>query len=170
MNSSGAVTSRLAVALSAATLSLIALAGCAAPAATDDAPPAASDESSAPAEQATDADLAVTDSDLGEIVVDGAGMTVYMFTKDTQGSGESVCAGDCLAKWPPVGSAADVPVVDGVTGELGTITATDGSTQVTLNGWPLYYFAGDAAAGDTTGQAVGDVWWVLSPAGEPITS
>ncbi|WP_249295848.1 hypothetical protein [Agrococcus sp. Marseille-Q4369] len=52
------------------------------------------------------------------------------------------------------------------TGELGTIVGVDGATQVTLNGWPLYDFAGDSAAGDVAGQGVNDVWWVLSPAGE----
>lgn len=161
---------RLAVALSAASLALLALAGCSAPAASDDETGTSSEESQAPADEGTDtsAELAVADGDLGSIVVDGAGMTVYMFTKDTQGSGESSCAGDCLAKWPPVTTESDAPAVDGVTGELGTITGTDGSTQVTLNGWPLYYFAGDAAAGDTTGQGVGGVWWVLTAAGEPI--
>jgi predicted lipoprotein with Yx(FWY)xxD motif len=55
-----------------------------------------------------------------------------------------------------------------VTGEIGTITGVDGSTQVTLNGWPLYYYAGESAAGDTNGQGVGGVWWVLTPEGEKI--
>jgi predicted lipoprotein with Yx(FWY)xxD motif len=59
-------------------------------------------------------------------------------------------------------------VVDGVTGDLGTITATDGSTQITLNGLPLYYFKGDSAPGDVNGQAVQNVWWVVSPTGAAI--
>ena len=61
---------------------------------------------------------------------------------------------------------AGAPAVEGVTGELGTITGVDGSTQVTLNGWPLYYFVGDAAPGEVKGQGVNDVWWVLTPDGE----
>ncbi len=114
------------------------------------------------------ADLMVADSSLGEIVVDAEGMTVYFFDNDTPGSGESSCAGQCLQNWPPVAPAADTPTAEGVTGELGTITATDGSTQITLNGLPLYYFAGDQAPGDVNGQGLQDVWWVVSPTGEAI--
>ena len=51
---------------------------------------------------------------------------------------------------------------------MGTIKGVDGKPQLTLNGWPLYYSVGDAAAGQTSGQGVGNVWWVLSPAGAPI--
>lgn len=107
--------------------------------------------------------------ELGEIVVDADGMTVYMFDQDTQDSGESTCEGQCLANWPPVTTESEEPEVEGVTGEVGTITGTDGSTQLTLNGWPLYYFSGDSAAGDTNGQGVNEVWWVLDPAGERIS-
>lgn len=127
-------------------------------------------ESAAP-EEAEGTALAVADSDLGEIVVDGEGMTLYMFDKDSQGSGSSTCEGQCATNWPPLNteatSADDIGVED-VTGEVGTITGVDGKTQVTLNGWPLYYFAADKAAGDTTGQGVGGIWWVLSPEGERI--
>jgi predicted lipoprotein with Yx(FWY)xxD motif len=127
-----------------------------------------SSESSAPSEsEASGATtLMVADSTLGEIVVDADGKTLYMFDTDTQGSGESSCTGECLTNWPPLTTEGDAPAVQGVTGEVGTITTADGSQQVTLNGWPLYYFAGDAAAGDVNGQGVGGIWWVLSPAGE----
>jgi len=111
--------------------------------------------------------LMTADSTLGQIVVDGDGMTVYMFDSDTQGDGKSTCEGQCAQNWPAVTTEGDAtPQLDGVTGEVGTITGVDGETQVTLNGWPLYYFAGDTAAGDVKGQGVNDVWWVLSPAGE----
>ena len=112
------------------------------------------------------ATLMVTDSTLGKIVVDADGKTLYMFDNDTQGSSESSCTGQCLSNWPPLTTTGDTPALQGVTGDVGTITTADGSTQVTLNGWPLYYFAGDAAAGDVNGQGVGGIWWVLSPAGE----
>lgn len=118
---------------------------------------------------ATDAVLGTTDSSLGTIVVDGEGATVYMFDKDTQGTTTSACTGDCLANWPPVTTDAATPEVEGVTGTVATIDTPDGDKQVTLNGWPLYYFAGDATAGDTNGQGVGGVWWVLSPAGDKIS-
>ncbi len=116
------------------------------------------------------ADLSVAETDLGEIVVDGNGMTIYIFDMDTAGSGESTCSGQCLSNWPPVTVDSGQPEVDGVTGEVDTITATNGETQLTLDGWPLYLYVADAGAGDVTGQAVEDVWWVVSPGGDKITS
>ncbi|WP_336645995.1 COG4315 family predicted lipoprotein [Microbacterium sp. USHLN186] len=123
-----------------------------------------SSDASEPA--ASGADLMVAETSVGEVVVDADGMTVYMFDKDTQGTDTSACTGVCLQNWPPLIAAGDEPHGDGVTGDLGTIETADGKMQVTLNGWPLYYFAGDSAAGDVNGQGVNDVWWVLSPAGE----
>lgn len=111
------------------------------------------------------ADLASGTSSLGKIVVDGKGLTVYVFDKDKAGSGTSACAGQCLVNWPPVHSSAATPTANGVTGTLGTITATDGSTQITLNGLPLYHFKGDSAPGDVNGQAVQGIWWVVAPTG-----
>lgn len=111
--------------------------------------------------------LATADSDLGQIVVDGEGMTVYYFTKDVADSGESACTGDCLAAWPPV-LAEEEPELDGVTAEVGLIDTPDGQQQVTLNGMPIYYWAQDKAPGDTTGQGVNDVWYVVAPDGEMI--
>jgi predicted lipoprotein with Yx(FWY)xxD motif len=152
--------------MAGASLLLLALAGCAAPTATptddDEAPP------STDSETVDAADLMVAESSLGEIVVDGEGMTVYVFDNDTADSGESSCAGDCAAAWPAVSPAADEPVVDGVTGEVGTITGTDGNPQLTINGLPVYYFANDSAPGDVNGQGVNGVWWVISPSGEKI--
>ena len=113
--------------------------------------------------------LATATSSLGTIVVDGTGMTVYQYDKDTQGAGTSTCSGQCATNWPAVHGGAAMPAVDGVTGTVGTITGTDGQPQLTLNGWPLYYYAGDTAAGDTKGQGVGGIWWVLTPAGERVT-
>lgn len=135
--------------------------------ASDPAAPASESESSGGYGMTTEgAQLMVSDSELGEIVVDAKGMTVYMFDSDTQDAGESTCEGQCATNWPAVTTDGDPVAGEGVTGELGTITGVDGATQVTLNGWPLYYFAGDSAAGDVAGQGVNDVWWVLSPAGE----
>ena len=114
--------------------------------------------------------LKTADSDLGKIVVDADGRTVYVFDKDTAGSGKSACSGDCLAKWPAVTADSDKPAVDGVSGEIGTITRDDGSTQVTLGGMPLYLYAGDSQAGDVTGQAVGGIWWVVGADGKKITA
>lgn len=101
-------------------------------------------------------------------MVDGAGMTVYEFDSDTQGGDSSTCTGQCATNWPAV-PGSDAPGLDGITGAVGTITGIDGKPQLTLNGWPLYYYAGDSNPGDTAGQGVGGVWWVLTPAGELIT-
>lgn len=113
-------------------------------------------------------DLALAETELGEIVVTGDGMTAYMFDQDTQGADASSCTGACLQNWPPIIAADDELEGEGITGELGTIETADGEMQVTLNGWPLYLFAGDSAAGDVNGQGVNDVWWVVDAAGEKI--
>ncbi|MFB6611870.1 hypothetical protein ACFCVO_16195 [Agromyces sp. NPDC056379] len=148
---------------------VVALAGCSAPAAEEPTDAGTSAETESPdMGESPEALLTTADSDLGEIVVDGEGMTVYMFDNDTQGADASSCEGECATNWPAVTTESDAPEVEGVTGEIGTITGVDGSTQVTLNGWPLYYFAGDSASGDTNGQGVNNVWWVLTPAGEKI--
>jgi len=161
-------TSLLTTALA---VGVVLLSGCGS---DDDGDTAASGNasSSAPSSSAAagDAVLTTADSDLGEIVVDAAGMTVYVFDKDVQNSGKSNCSGDCLVAWPPVVADSDTPTAEGVTGEVGTITRDDGTTQVTLDGWPLYYWQNDKAPGDTTGQAVGGVWWVVAPDGTKITT
>jgi predicted lipoprotein with Yx(FWY)xxD motif len=107
-------------------------------------------------------ELTVGDSPLGAIVVDGEGRTLYVFTSDT--GSESTCYGECETSWPPL--VGDVTAGPGITGELGTTTRTDGVAQVTLNGHPLYYYASDVNPGDTSGQGVGDVWFVVDGFGE----
>uniref|UniRef100_A0A540VG41 Lipoprotein n=2 Tax=Litorilinea aerophila TaxID=1204385 RepID=A0A540VG41_9CHLR len=99
--------------------------------------------------------------------MDGAGMTLYLFLRDEPNV--SNCYDACASRWPPL-------LVDGepVAGEgvdpalLGITERTDGTLQVTYNGWPLYYFARDERPGDTLGQGVGDVWYVISPTGEVV--
>ncbi|REJ07700.1 hypothetical protein DY023_03460 [Microbacterium bovistercoris] len=112
--------------------------------------------------------LMVASTSLGDVVVTGDGMTAYMYDKDTQGATTSACTGQCLEKWPPILSDEATPKVDGVTGDLGTIDTPDGKLQVTLDGWPLYTFAGDSAKGDVNGQGVGGIWWVLKADGTLI--
>lgn len=119
----------------------------------------------APASGAT---LGTASTSLGTIVVDGKGMTAYMYDKDTKGATSSVCTGSCATFWPAIEASSTTPKVTGVTGKVATITGVDGKPQVTLDGWPLYTFAQDAKAGDTNGQGYDGIWWVLSPAGAPI--
>ena len=112
-------------------------------------------------------DLNLAQSDLGQILTDEGGYTVYLFTNDEQGAGTSACEGDCIAAWPVVGEisspsgALDADLV-------GSIERSDGTVQATFNGWPLYRFAADEAVGDTNGQGVNDIWWVLDVDGNPI--
>ena len=113
-------------------------------------------------------DLMLADTELGEVVVTADGMTAYMFDEDTQGAQVSACTGACLQNWPPIIVSGDEPMGEGLSGEVGTIETADGEMQVTLNGWPLYLFAGDSAAGDLNGQGVNDVWWAVDAAGEPV--
>ena len=123
---------------------------------------------SAPGESAAPV-LTTRDSDLGEIVVDADGRTVYVFDEDEPGSGKSVCTDECADTWPAVAAVNETPTADGLVGELGTIEREDGTLQVTLDGRPLYLFAGDGSAGDVTGQGVDGTWFVIGGDGEKIT-
>lgn len=138
-----------------------------APAATE-----APEMTEAPADDGTadgdmaDATVAVASSDLGDIVVDGEGVTLYAFLPDE--GGEPTCTGGCVDNWPVFeGPAGAGEGADGAL--LGTVEHPSGVTQATYNDWPLYYFAADEGPGDTNGQGVGDNWYVVSPAGEPVT-
>jgi predicted lipoprotein with Yx(FWY)xxD motif len=105
--------------------------------------------------------------DLGEVLVDGEGMTLYMFDPDAQG--ESTCYDECEESWPPLVTDGEAGAGEGVDdSKLRTVERTDGSQQVTYNDWPLYYFGADEAAGDVAGQGVNGVWWVLNADGEPV--
>jgi predicted lipoprotein with Yx(FWY)xxD motif len=133
---------------------------------------AAASPASSPATSpaATAATIAVATTKLGQILVDGKGITLYLFVADKGTS--STCYTSCTTIWPPVlttgapqaGAGADAML-------LGTTTRTDGKVEVTYAGHPLYYFVQDKAAGDTTGQGVngfGGLWWVVSPSGAAI--
>jgi predicted lipoprotein with Yx(FWY)xxD motif len=103
-----------------------------------------------------------TTGELGTYLVDAEGKTLYYFTQDTV-PGASVCGtGGCLESWPVFGPAEGQGFApgEGVTGVLGSFTRADDLIQATYDGRPLYYFVGDQAAGDTTGQGLGDVWFV----------
>lgn len=102
-----------------------------------------------------------TKDGIGSYLTDEKGMTLYLFKKDAPGM--SACAGPCVEKWP-VFLKESVTVPDGVNAvDFGTIKREDGKEQTTYKGLPLYYYVKDTAAGDTTGQAVNDVWFVVAP-------
>jgi predicted lipoprotein with Yx(FWY)xxD motif len=147
----------------AATLPLIALAvaGC------------GSSNSSASAAPAThgSATVNVASSGLGKILVDSKGRTLYLFKKDT--GTKSTCFGACATNWPPQRAAGKPTVANGLTAsKAATTRRSDGKPEVTYNGHPLYLFAGDKKAGDTTGQGVkafGGSWFAVSPAGTSVS-
>lgn len=102
------------------------------------------------------------DPTFGPFFSDPAGRTLYLFTKDTT-EGQSTCTGDCLAAWPAFTADGALSLPADTPGELTSFTRDDGSTQVAYNGIPLYYYAADPATGDTNGQGVGGVWFVVAP-------
>jgi predicted lipoprotein with Yx(FWY)xxD motif len=132
-------------------------------------PPAAAVPKTSGGKAAT---VAVANSSLGKILVDSHGRTLYLFEKDTGTT--STCSGDCAVDWPPV-TATGKPTVGGglSASKVATTRRSDGTSQVTYNGHPLYLFQGDKSSGDTNGQglnAFGALWYVVSPAGDAITS
>jgi predicted lipoprotein with Yx(FWY)xxD motif len=112
--------------------------------------------------------LQVKDTSLGKVVTDSKGMTLYMFDKDKQGAATSSCTGECLVAWPPLFAGDEDPEGEDISADFATINSPDGKKQVTLDGWPLYYYVKDKAPGDVLGQGVGDVWWVMAPDGSLI--
>lgn len=109
--------------------------------------------------------LMTAESNLGTILVDGAGRTLYVFANDQPN--QSNCNDDCLNFWPPfLGEAGAGEGVD--ESLVGAIERSDGGIQVTYDERPLYYWWEDEEAGDTNGQGFNDEWWVVSPEGEPI--
>lgn len=99
---------------------------------------------------------------IGNYLADAKGMTLYLFKKDAPG--KSACsAGGCLEKWP-IFYADKVEPADGIdTASIAVITREDGKKQTTYKGLPLYYFFKDKAAGDTLGQGINNVWYVVAP-------
>jgi predicted lipoprotein with Yx(FWY)xxD motif len=111
--------------------------------------------------------MMVQKANFGRYLTDSKGQTLYSYKPDTANT--STCYGSCASAWPPL-LVTGAPVAGtGVnTAQLGTTKRTDGTTQVTYNGAPLYYYAGDGVPGDINGQGVGGVWYVLSPRGTPM--
>lgn len=110
--------------------------------------------------------LTVAETSLGQILVDGRGHTVYLFTPDNVGK-KSVCTGPCTEVWVPLRPDGEQAAGDGVDASLiATINRPDGSKQVTYKGHPLYTMIEDEQPGEVKGQSVGGVWFAVTPAGE----
>lgn len=109
-------------------------------------------------------DVMLADSDLGQILVDAAGMTLYIFANDPPDT--ATCTGGCAGTWPPLLTDDDhAHVGDGLDDGMFTVVAG----QLSFNGHPLYYYSGDSAPGDANGQGVGGVWFVVGADGNAIT-
>ncbi len=105
------------------------------------------------------------ETELGSILVDPDGFTLYIFTSDSDGT--STCNEGCADLWPPV--AADTAIGSGLDSSIfASTTRDDGTEQLTVNGMPLYRYTPDASPGDVTGQGFGGVWFVVDPAGAMI--
>ncbi len=133
--------------------------------------PAAGSSSTATASSAA---LVITtkSGSAGSYLTDGSGRTVYLWVKD--GINKSNCSGACASAWPPVTASGTVTASGGaLSKDLGSITRSDGTKQVTYDGHPLYYYAGDTSPGQTNGQGsdgFGAKWWLVSPNGTMITA
>jgi predicted lipoprotein with Yx(FWY)xxD motif len=102
---------------------------------------------------------------VGTVLTGPNGHTLYRLATETNGQIE--CTGSCAQAWPPLTvSAGQTPKLgSGLIGTISTVKRPDGTTQVTYEGHPLYYYAADTAAGQATGQGVGGVWFAMTPAG-----
>jgi predicted lipoprotein with Yx(FWY)xxD motif len=116
------------------------------------------------------ATVAVRDTDLGRILVDASGRTLYLFEKDT--GPPPTCFGACAGTWPPYTTNGKPRAGSGAKAALiGTSTRKGGQTQVTYAGHPLYYYIADSKPGDTNGQELdqfGAEWYVVSPSGKKV--
>ena len=134
-------------------------------AAADDAP-AASDDGDAVAAPAA-VSISTGSTDAGDVLVNDAGLSLYGFLPDEGGT--PTCGGACADAWPPIMlPSANLP--DGLDSTIfGVTDGVDGGSQLMAGGWPLYLFAGDAAAGDIAGQGSGGNWFLVGPDGSLIT-
>jgi len=98
---------------------------------------------------------------VGQVLASSGGLTLYYYSEDKAGSGTSVCTGACATAWPPLAAPVKAPAGVRLPGKLGVITRPNGLKQVTLNGYPLYRYAGDKAPGQAAGNGMEGYWHVI---------
>ena len=104
----------------------------------------------------------------GQHLTDTNGNTLYILLRDAQGA--STCSGTCATNWPPLivsGTPVAGPGID--SSMLGTVKRSDGSLQVTYDGWPLYTYVRDTKAGEANGEGLGNLFYLLDSAGKQVT-
>jgi predicted lipoprotein with Yx(FWY)xxD motif len=134
--------------------------------------PAGASSSSSSASASGGTVIKTASSSSGTFLTSGSGRAVYLWVKDT--GDMSNCNGACAGAWPPV-TTTGAPTASGAAkaSDLGTITRSDGSKQVTYDGHPLYYFSGDSGPGTASGQGsdgFGAKWWLVAPSGSDVTA
>src|SRR6202167_5640440 len=151
----------------------LALSACASSSTSSSAPAQASSPAAAassPASAASGTTLQAATVGGTKVLENAKGFVLYWFAPDT--STTSKCTGSCATYWPPVTGPATAG--SGVTGTLGTITRSDGTTQATYDGHPLYTYVGDTAAGQAKGNGLklsGGLWYEMTVSGaKPATS
>ncbi|MGW2014545.1 SCO0930 family lipoprotein [Streptomyces sp. NPDC001927] len=107
-----------------------------------------------------------TTKQLGKVVTDSEGFTLYRFDKDSASPPKATCEGECAAVWPVVGAEGAKPPAGVDPSLLGEVARSDGSTQLTIGGWPMYRYAKDTKPGDLNGQGVGGTWFASAPDGK----
>jgi predicted lipoprotein with Yx(FWY)xxD motif len=134
--------------------------------------PTGASSSSAAAGSSGSTVITTVSSSAGPFLANGSGHAVYLWTKDS--TGMSACSGACAGAWPPVTTTGTVTASGGAkSSDLGTITRSDGTKQVTYDGHPLYLFSGDSGPGMASGQGndgFGAKWWLVSPSGSDVTA
>jgi len=163
---------KLALAALAAPIGAAALIATACSSSSHTSSPGSSSSATGPAASASSMTVKTQTGPLGSYLTDGSGRALYLFASDTRST--SSCLGACATLWPPLTAKGPVSGQDGASStDITTITRQDGTKQVTYAGHPLYYFAGDNGAGQTSGQGVnefGALWWLVAPSGQKITS
>ena len=150
-------------------LAALAVAGCGSGSGSNNASGTSAPPKTANGQSAT---VGVANENVGKILVDAQGRTLYLFERDS--GTKSTCSGACAIEWPPLRATSKPTVGNGANASIvATSARSDGKAQVTYNGHPLYLFSADQKAGDTNGQGVnafGGLWYVLSSSGNEITT
>jgi predicted lipoprotein with Yx(FWY)xxD motif len=111
--------------------------------------------------------IARTIPKMGQVVTDSKGHVLYRFDLDrAEPTPRSNCTGKCLTAWPAVVTSGNPNLVGVDPAIVGTVTRADGRKQLTIDGWPVYWFAKDPKPGAWRGQGVNGTWWVISPSGK----
>jgi predicted lipoprotein with Yx(FWY)xxD motif len=132
--------------------------------------PAVTVGASTPPPHTHETEVEIVRTHSGPLLANGSGMTLYVYVEDLLTKAPSACTGDCANDWPPALVSGKVKVPRGIVGHIGITVRSNGTHQLTMDGRPLYTFAGDRSRGDIRGNGVGNIWWAMTPTGLSATS